>query len=187
VSPDVPAPALTTPAEWREYLREYLAAGVRAKMLDDDRWTGHPPATEEAVAAAEQRLGVRFPPSYRSFLLTTDGWDKVGCWIGLAYSCEEIVWLREDEEGWGEEFISLYSEEDGNAEYVEVFQRTLKITNGEDFWFLDPTEIDADGEWGAYVFRPKYGELERFPGFAHLWHENRRTFDVIAADHAAEK
>lgn len=32
-----------------------------------------PPATEAQVAAAEQRLGVRLPPSYRDFLLLSDG------------------------------------------------------------------------------------------------------------------
>lgn len=32
-----------------------------------------PPATESAVAAAERRLGVHFPPSYRQFLLLSDG------------------------------------------------------------------------------------------------------------------
>lgn len=32
-----------------------------------------PPATESAVAAAERRLGVHFPPSYRQFLLISDG------------------------------------------------------------------------------------------------------------------
>lgn len=32
-----------------------------------------PPATEAEVLAAERRLGTRFPPSYRSFLLLSDG------------------------------------------------------------------------------------------------------------------
>ncbi|WP_192903933.1 SMI1/KNR4 family protein [Nocardioides albidus] len=32
-----------------------------------------PPATEDAVRAAEERLGTRFPPSYHSFLLLSDG------------------------------------------------------------------------------------------------------------------
>jgi hypothetical protein len=174
---------LRTPEAWRAYLQEYIEAGVRAGMLDS-RWEGREPATEETIATAERRLGVSFPPSYRSFLLTTDGWNDAGCWIGHVYACADVVWLREDEEGWGEEFIDLYRGEAGLEEYVSVFERTLKVSNGEDFWFLDPTETDPDGEWAAYVFTPKYGDLKKVPGFAHLWHENHRTFDTIAASGA---
>jgi hypothetical protein len=176
-----------TPQEWRDYLREYRELGVRVGEFDAGRGEDREPATEEAVAAAERRLGVRFPPSYRSFLLTTDGWDDAGCWIGLVYSCDEVVWLRDDDEGWGREFIDLYGEDDGNEEYVAVFQRTLKVTNGEDFWFLDPTDGDADGEWAAYRFEPKYGDLERFASFAHLWRDNWRTLEIFAAKRAVEE
>jgi len=34
----------------------------------------YPAASEEDIAAAEARLGLRFPPSYRQFLLITNGW-----------------------------------------------------------------------------------------------------------------
>ena len=175
---DAAALMLITPQEWRSYLREYTEVGVRAKVLDPKIWMGHEPATEEAVVAAEQRLGVQFPPSYRSFLLATDGWGNAGCWVGEVYSCADISWLRDTD--WGEEFIDVYREE-GDAEYVAVFQRTLKVTNGEDFWFLDPTGIGPGGEWGAYLFTPKYGILERFASFAELWHQNRRTMEGFAA------
>lgn len=182
---DSAAPALTTPQEWHGYLPEYTDAGVRAKVLDPKRWMGREPATEEAVVAAEQRLGVQFSPSYRNFLLATDGWDDAGCWVGLVYSCADISWLRDTD--WGQEFIDIYSDDDGSDEYVAMFQRTLKVTNGEDFWFLDPTESGPDGEWVAYLFKPKYGELERFASFAELWHENRRTMEMLAAQRASDE
>ena len=189
------APALTTPQEWRRYLREYSELYLRTAneyqraRLDPEqaaaRWMGHEPATEEAVAAAEQRLGVRFPPSFRSFLLTTDGWDGVGGWVGLVYGCEDISWLRDTD--WGKEFIDIYSEDsDGNDEYVTLFQRSLEITNGEDFWFLDPTETGPDGEWAGYLFTPKYGELERCAGFAELFHASRHLMEEFAENAADE-
>ena len=173
-------PTLTTPQEWLTYLREYTELAAQAGKFAKT-WMGHEPASEEAVAEAEQRLGVQFPPSYRSFLLTTDGWDEAGCWIGLVYSCADIAWLRDDT-GWGQEFIDLYSDDDENDEYVKVFRQALKVTNGEDFWFLDPTDKGLGGEWAAYLFRPKYGELERFTHFAELWHENRRIMAMFAAE-----
>ena len=188
------APALTTPEEWRGYLREYSETYLRTAnryqraLLDPGQaaagWMGHEPAGEEAVAAAEQRLGVRFPPSFRAFLLTTDGWDGVGGWVGLVYGCKDISWLRDT--GWGEEFIEIYSDdEDGDEEYVALFQRSLEITNGEDFWFLDPTEVGPDGEWAGYLFTPKYGEMERYAGFAALFHASRRLMEELAGDDAA--
>jgi hypothetical protein len=183
---DSAAPALTTPQEWLSYLREYTEVGVRANTLATERWMGHDPATQEAVMAAEQRLGVRFPPTYRSFLLATDGWDNAGGWVGHVYSCASISWLRDTD--WGREFIDLYSDDDdGNDEYVAVFRRTLKVTNGEDFWFLDPTKNSPDGEWIGYLFRPKYGELERFASFADLWHQSRRTMEALAEKRAARE
>ena len=41
-------------------------------------WSLRPPATGDAVAAAEARLAVRLPPSYRSFLLIADGAEAGG-------------------------------------------------------------------------------------------------------------
>ncbi|MFE5286811.1 SMI1/KNR4 family protein [Nocardia sp. NPDC056611] len=38
----------------------------------------NPPASVEAVAAAEQRLGVWFDAEFRQFLLTCDGWSRYG-------------------------------------------------------------------------------------------------------------
>ncbi|MGW7572945.1 hypothetical protein [Streptomyces sp. NPDC054765] len=101
-----------------------------------------------------------------------------GCWVDLVLSCADISWLRDSD--WGRSFIDLYGQGDDPGEYVPVFQRTLKVTNGEDFWFLDPTESSPEGEWAAYLFQPKYGQLEKFSSFAELWHENRRTMEGFA-------
>ncbi|MFD8203865.1 SMI1/KNR4 family protein [Streptomyces sp. NPDC059701] len=37
-----------------------------------------PPATREEIAAAEERLGTRLPPSYRGFLEVSNGWRGGG-------------------------------------------------------------------------------------------------------------
>ncbi|CAL9535313.1 hypothetical protein SUDANB171_04107 [Streptomyces sp. enrichment culture] len=180
---DVVAPTLSTPAQWREYLHAYGELAVRA---DDAprRWAGRPPATEEAVAAAEARLGLRFPPSYRGFLLTTDGWDDVGCWAGPVLPLARTGWLRDTRVG--RDHIELYGEEGGEDDpYVVVFRRVLEITTGEDAWYLDPSDVGPDGEWAGYLFTPKYGELTRFSGFAALWQHNRETLERFAADRAA--
>ncbi|MEV0083869.1 SMI1/KNR4 family protein [Saccharopolyspora sp. NPDC050642] len=186
---DESTPALTTPQEWRDYLREYNELYLRTEgeyqrvdlgsEQEAARWMGHEPATEEVVLAAERRLGVRFPPSYRAFLLASDGWDGVGGWIELIWSCERIPWMR-DTRG-GADLIDLYGE-DPDDEYAVLFRRALDVAEGEDFWFLDPDDVGPEGEWAAYLFEPKYGELKKFAGFAELFRASRRLMEEFAED-----
>ena len=56
-----------------------------------------PPATETEVAAAEQRLGVRLPPSYREFLLLSDG--AFGDTIGAVLAADPRA--GDSDGGWG--------------------------------------------------------------------------------------
>jgi hypothetical protein len=193
-------PALTTPQEWDSYLGEYSAVYLRtaneyqrAELNPEQaaaRWMGHAPATEAAVVAVEQRLGIKFPPSYRSFLLTTDGWDGVGGWIDLVYPCERINWMRDT---WGgKDLIDLYTENPGeddgpNVEYVTVFTQSLEVASGEDFWLLDPTVTGSDGEWAAYLFEPKYGTLERFASFAGLFRGSRQLMEYLEERRTADE
>ena len=62
--------------EWDEALRAELPAYARLVPEAEARGSVlREPATEEDVLAAERRLGIAFPPSYRSFLLLSDGAD----------------------------------------------------------------------------------------------------------------
>ena len=175
---------LTTPQQWGAYLREYAELYVRSTRNKPERAarpTWRDPASEETVAATEERLGVRFPRGFRSFLLTSDGWGDiggwtVGGWVEFVFPCEEICWLREDD--WGKDLIEDYEDEEPAA----LMRRTLKVANGEDFWLLDPTDVGPDDEWAAYLFALKYGEFKKFAGFAELFDDSRRILDGDAAD-----
>ncbi|MGW2257643.1 SMI1/KNR4 family protein [Streptomyces sp. NPDC001780] len=178
--------ALNTPREWRDFLDEYGALyreGVDdndirefdEEQLEEGGWLGSEPATEEAVAAAEQRLGLRFPPSYRSFLLTTNGWTALRDWIDEVHPCEEVTWMRDT--GLGSGLVDLYADEFPDADLVALFRRSLQVASGEDLWLLDPTDVGPDGEWAAHLFQPKYGELESHTGFAGLFHESKDSLE----------
>ena len=174
---------LTTPQEWRSYVLEYSDLYLRTAdeyqldELDDShvatRWLGYEPAGEQAISAAEERLGVRFPPSFRGFLQASDGWRGIGGWIDLLCSCDEIEWFRATPTG--EEFIELYSEGLDDSDVVAVFERSLLIAGGEDFWLLDSAKVAADGEWAAYEFEPKYGDLEEYASFSALMDFSREV------------
>src|SRR5262249_8700237 len=81
--PDVPAP-LGGAAQfaWPPFLAEWSWRLVQVEEVREDLpdnvivsgWVGYPRATEAQLAAAEQRLGRRLPPSYREFLQVTNGW-----------------------------------------------------------------------------------------------------------------
>src|SRR5262245_38429645 len=55
------------------------------------------PATEAQIAREEARLGVRLPPSLRSFYLQSNGHGVVTNFIYAVRSVEQIGWLRDVE------------------------------------------------------------------------------------------
>jgi hypothetical protein len=52
---------------------------------------------------------------------------------------------------------------------------------------LDPTEIGPDGEWAAYLFVAKYGELEKYASFAELFHASWRLMEEFGEIDAADQ
>ncbi|MFF5069747.1 SMI1/KNR4 family protein [Micromonospora olivasterospora] len=182
------AAVLTTPEEWRVFLKRYgeLYVKVRADgeelvdLLDDDQlealdrgervepWLGEAPAREKALVASEERLGVRFPPSLRGFFLASDGWTRLDAWVDGVHPCGRVVWMRDSEAG--RRVTEIYDSTPGNEDIVQLFRRSIEIARGEDFWLLDPTDVGPDGEWAAYEFAPKYGDTTEYPSFSALVH-----------------
>ncbi|HLS33152.1 MAG TPA: SMI1/KNR4 family protein, partial [Brevibacterium sp.] len=156
-----------------ETINDLLAEQLELMFLTSEqcetRWLGRAPAAEESVAAAERRLGVQFPPSLRGFLLSSDGWLRTGDWVDRVYSCAELDWMRNT--GTGVNLLEVYRGSDEELE--QLFERVLEVASGEDVWLLDPTDVAPDGEWRAYLFEPKYGDLEEFTGFVALFERSR--------------
>ncbi|MDJ1643873.1 SMI1/KNR4 family protein [Streptomyces pakalii] len=191
------AAAPTTPEEWRIFLERYgeLYVKVRADerelvdLLDEEQldaldqderveaWLGEAPARDEALAAAEERLGVRFPAGLRGFFLASDGWTRLDGWVDGVHPCDRVVWMR-DSEG-GARVTEIYASISGNEEDVELFRRSIEIARGEDYWLLDPTDVGPDGEWAAYEFTPKYGDTTKYPSFSALF---RSGFESMEED-----
>ncbi|MFJ3706237.1 MULTISPECIES: SMI1/KNR4 family protein [Streptomyces] len=179
---------VTTSQEWRGFLERYGELYVHAysdgdelvDLLEEEEleafdrgervkpWLGEAPAREEALAAAEERLGVRFPPSVRGFFLASDGWTPLAAsWVGGVRPCDRVVWMRDSEAG--RSVTEIYDSIPGNEEEVHLFRRSVEIAHGEDFWLLDPTDVGPEGEWAAYKFAPKYGNPSRYPNFYALF------------------
>lgn len=158
-----------TPGQWRRYLTECSDAFF-AKAADGDlrdlndrqvatRWLGYEPASEQDLGAAEERLGVRLPPSLRGFLLTTDGWSRPADWVGRMCPCRDIQWFRDTPVG--ASFINETGRElppsPDNERFLELLGHMLTVADGDDVWLLDAGEPAADGEYPAYPLTLKYG------------------------------
>src|SRR5262245_61372653 len=99
------------------------------------------PATEEQIAREEARLGVRLPPSLRSFYLQSNGYGQVSNFIWSVRSVEQVGWLRD----LVPHLYDIVWEED------EAVARCLVVSGESDaaWWLLDPGDIDDRGEWRA--------------------------------------
>jgi hypothetical protein len=164
----LPTSLPVTAEEWRAYLTEYSAwfqrvvegtvpaAGLSAEQAP---WLGNQPATEEMIAATEDRLGVRLPPSLRGFLLASNGWGHMASQGSDAISsCDEIDWFRNTHPGFFPDEDELAQREDLHVN--EFFTRCLDVAQGSDAFLLDTGKVSADGEYDAYLFAVQYGTLE---------------------------
>lgn len=75
--------------------RSQQFAGERSEeVIAGGGWCGQSPATESEIRAAEARLGVRFPPSYRLFLSLSNGWRIFNSFVEELLPVQEIDRFR---------------------------------------------------------------------------------------------
>ncbi|GAA2480143.1 SMI1/KNR4 family protein [Streptomyces thermolineatus] len=122
------------------------------------------------IAAAEERLGRRLPPSYREFLAVSDGWhvDQTAGVYQLG-GAADIDWFRDP---FG--MTPLYEENLGDDPREEevllagMWRRALRLETDSDMSYalLDPGDVDEDGEWALYLYKGWGGEWpDRYPSF----------------------
>lgn len=146
-------------------------AGERSEeVIAEGRWCGRSPATESEICAAEARLGVKFPPSYRLFLSLSNGWRIFNSFVEQLLPVQEIDRFRfRDPESftlmeksheyclemYGEHAISdeVYLDYETPAHNVEerfqYYGDSLLISEGfeSELVLLNPFVVFPDGEW----------------------------------------
>jgi hypothetical protein len=94
----------------------------------------------------------------RSPVVVTDH-NQVSVWTDALCSCEEIDWFHNTHEA----FIDGYREgtDDFDEEIGEdnIFLNALSLARGQDTILLDTRRVSAEGEYEAYLFAVKYGDL----------------------------
>ncbi|MGW7256422.1 SMI1/KNR4 family protein [Streptomyces sp. NPDC054834] len=171
---------------WQAFLRRWQDEWVpRADEDEDGGQTvvppGRPGADEAAIAAAEERLGLRLPPSYREFLAVSDGWhvDETAGVYQLG-GAADIGWFQDPYD-----MTPLYEQHLGSNPSREdvllagMWQRALRLETDSDMShaLLDPGDSDQDGEWALYVYKGWSGELpDRYPSFRAYMEAMYRDF-----------
>lgn len=154
--------------------REIAAAMPDRKITAS--WLGERGATEAEIASAEQRLGMRLPPSYRDFLGETNGFDHIGPFIYRLYSIAEIDWFRVRNQDW----IDAYQSGDDISPEEHLVDpqncvrfraaylfSCLQISEEGDsaVVLLNPEVVTADGEWETWFFANWSPGAVRYPSF----------------------
>jgi hypothetical protein len=138
---------------------------------------------EDDVAAAEGRLGVRLPPSYRAYLIR--GADLPGDHGLKLLPLDEIDRFARREREWldawmegvgsvpsaGPEIAPLPDDPTDPATMpAEELAETVVISTTDDMRVLliNPARIDGDGEWEAWDFATWYPGAYRYPSFDAL-------------------
>ncbi|GAA1000022.1 hypothetical protein GCM10009555_102120 [Acrocarpospora macrocephala] len=83
---------------WKPFLMRWSEEWQIANPAEEpgaDPWLGFPAASPEEVEALERRLGCALPPSFREFLLVTNGWRDAGNFVSQLRNTDEIGWMRD--------------------------------------------------------------------------------------------
>ncbi len=158
------------------------------------KWLGRPAATESDLSAAEVRLGITLPKTFREFLLIANGWIYPGNdmdFPGSLRSADEICWFRDEDMEWIEAWTSangpsvpddeyfVYGEEQDpvtmRAEYLSKCLKISEVTEGG-VYLLNPEVKAKDGEWEAWHFSNELPGATRCRSFRELITQQRALF-----------
>ena len=144
-------------------------------------WLGAPGAPEADVAALEGRLGLTLPPSYRTFLLTSNGWLQPGVIVPRLFRVDEVQWFRDVEpetiDAWsaGMEAAGDAGEDEVLRDLPTALAVSARETIGTARYLLNPRVIDGE-EWEALLFAHWIPGFHRYPSFRALMEDERSSF-----------
>jgi hypothetical protein len=195
--------------EWRDFLHLFSRVLLAKDTPDNDDvnrpnfspeihergYIGFDGATEEQIAAAEARLGVRLPPSYRTFLSVSNGWpvmwhsvepgelwpaERIGLWRVQDPEAVEVWGTQQGEETSPEEHRRSRGEDE--IGYREQYvQNLIAISDRGDACdlLLSPEVVDSDGEWECWKIASWIPGAHRFRSFEDWF---RDAYAFHAAD-----
>jgi HEAT repeat protein len=189
---------------WREFLNRWSAqwltvpefvAGVDDEVIAAG-FLGREPAGDGRIADLERRLGRPLPPSYGSFLRTTDGFMAAGPSVSRILAAEDVRPFSEAEpewiDIWTRDGFSLSPEEhrsgrDNEGAHWEYLWDCIQVSEALDssVYLLCPSVTDEHGEWEAWLFASWIPGARRYASWWELLQAEHRVFEeVVLKTHA---
>jgi hypothetical protein len=186
----------------RQWSRELIASELGTRLginTTQPEWLGSAPAAPEAIAGTEARLGVALPPSYRQFLLTSDGWGPLSAFVHRLRPCSEIDWYivenanavevwgqGDDDEGLSDTEYFRYADDSPWFRCAHL-RHTLQISDhGDGDLLLNPRAVTPDGEWECWFLAAWIPGVRRYASFAHWLLSEYRSFRRLEGIGGAE-
>ena len=180
---------------WKDLLTRWSAEIIGSGDYEDELtpeviasgWLGSRRASEDEIAAAEARLGVTFPPSYREFLHVSNGWRMTTGFVRRMRPVSEVQWFAAEEQetvdAWlsgagnypvsDEEYL-VYGDTAVQPIRAEYLQTALAVSDyGDGIYLLNPQAVTPEGEWEAWFFAPWIPGADRYRSF----------WELMAAEH----
>lgn len=178
-----------TAFDWRAFLARWSTewpqdAQYRAQAPPEVvpmGWLGYPGATESQIAAAETRLGIALPPSYRAFLRVSNGWRCTSPFIYRLWSTSEIEWLSVR----NQHLIDVWTAADMPDSWEQrAFPGALEVSDWGDaaLHLLSPHTVRADGEWEACFFPTWEPFAQVYGSFQELMEAEYASFRRLRGD-----
>jgi hypothetical protein len=120
-----------------------LAARLPKEMIES-QWLGAPGASEAQIQALEERIGRPLPPSYRTFLETSNGFRWPSSFIPRMLGAEEVEYFRVRNAGWAAAYRDTYPNLGDCLEVSAVGDAAVIL--------LNLNGLHGNGEGGAYFF-----------------------------------
>lgn len=151
-------------------------------------WLGMEAASEAEIQALETRLGQTLPPSYRQFLLTSNGFLQPGMLVPRLYACAEVGLFRDIDtvayDVWTQYSFPAQTAMEDDQDWPDFFARFLpsliivseQEVSGTARYLLNPARKTQDGEWEAYYFAHWIPGANRYSSF---WELMQREFAFL--------
>ncbi|MBE9066068.1 SMI1/KNR4 family protein [Leptolyngbya cf. ectocarpi LEGE 11479] len=193
-----------TTFNWSEFLTQWsqdILESTQDKSPGEQEpqqapWLGYAGATEEQISAAEARLGMTLPPSYRAFLKTSNGWQETTPFIKHLWSVDKITRFAANHPAWLRQWIKRYYDnsssdtngasspstlsdedyfvygDDQDCRHIRMnyLETALEISEVNDnaIYLLNPDVTTEDGEWEAWFLADWLPGADRYPSFREL-------------------
>jgi hypothetical protein len=149
-------------------------------------WLGNPGASLAQIEEAETRLGTQLPPSYREFLMISNGWRNSDWTDMQLWATQEIEWFATRNSGWiqawlpdtdarpsvPDEHYFVYGEAQDcvslRREYLSTALEISSDSGDGDIFLLIPDVVFGEGEWEAWHVGNKLPGAFRYRSFYEL-------------------